>query len=1714
MAEDTGKSIRSVIKNATLGGGADFLKRRLEGKWNTIATKKEIDDNKSKVETPKMSSVKSSNVANNSSVLPQLWGWLQFWPKFWINGQWLNLKKTESTPKSEVVLQTKASTPLQSTVSGGNVSQQTPVSSPFQNNINTPINNIDVEQINGDSIKENFKRHNIDLRMGVTPVSAKLKELDKDKKKRLSKGIESLYIDAYNLGVDGGELTVDAVENNKEYQKMLAGIDKNVLSSIVSDANYLAQWDYDADNVLALMDKYKDLGLTVDIENLSPQTKAQYISAMLNENKGGLGWVIDHISPFNIAGEFVGWLTWTNPRDYNQQLQQSIESNKQDFLTDEELDEMTKDLKDEVERKYRKYYKDQTEEMFTDRRIGVQFYKDVNELRKKNKGMTEEEAVAKVMKEGKYLNSPYEIYPHEKVVQWKVWEDKDMEKAYNKEMKEIEKRAKKEHWDTTINWIKNLWLDASLVVSQGLDLVRNPWTLITSLAGMAKWAGHKAIEGYADLLDTWIATTEDAIDVIKGEKDADTFWINYKIGSVGEKVAKSKGYSSYDEMVERMERESEDNPALWVATWFLKQGQKDLGMANALGDYFVASYGSLEKAEQTAKENPVQMASDIISIIQLGTLWAAKMGIIDAKKANDIVRIAGYGDLYEQTLKWGNKLQYWPVLKAELAAWKLAAKWLKLPYKFGKNILEVFVNRLSWLTKEERDFIKNNPELTEEFLKWDKNSQTLLDRIKDRFDGLQLEKKLEGEEYDKIRNSNKLVEIGDMISEISKRLKKWGLELTDKWVEVKKNYTSTLNNKFGEMWDFINELRNLWNSATAEDVWWTRRQIDTLAKWEGQPAGLEADAINLIRDIRGILDSELKKQVPSLKDLDKTYISTINEIKELKQDWFNKDGTLRDTAYSKIRNITKRGSNQPKLARLEKLLPWISEELRGLAVAESVEKAGKQMVGQYASQIFWVGGWIAAITSLFNWGLSAWPLILWALGATLATPKNFVKLLKFQGNISKGFNNIIDKISNGIKLTPWETLELTRFLNNNTEELKKDAEYMYRKGLITDEEYKEALKNKEKGVKTTWKELEKEYNEKDNLNSNQNKDGRIEEGKNDTRKGEENLWGLQKKGEEVKQGWDDKGGGWKAWNNGGGISQEDGGFLELNTDWAKVVENLERIKASNPDWYKMDIHWVDDYGNWKRKTFQSKDGNSSITIKDDGDITSLVSKPWGWRGKNLVLTAIKNWGDKLDCYADFLPEFYQDAGFEPVARVKFNPEYAPADWKGKGQDIIVMMRRNNDAVETVDKNWWKYEHKSLENLPVMEYDEALTYRDMLLEERKKSYKPRKVETVQETVNWLKRKKEWVWPNKPIWEETINKDTWKPYTAEEVNVKVEKIRDKYLGDEKALRKLYNDYVKSNTELKKELQGTFKKEGYINPDGLRPLINKEIAKELWVSDNIMASTNHPAVQKIIDGFVDMVSEDMVKKAKGWDEVNVALIWGGGWSWKSRWPKAMIEEGFLKEWDKVDMTLDVQGGAKDLKGLIEKARDEWVLDKFKFKIAYVYASTEEAGKWVIGRTIRQNEKILEKQGLNPKVVEKETDIGKDRLYAWRTLPFKIFEEGHLKSVGEKWLRGYIDIAKDVDNVEFMITERSWKWEDVNKYVVKQWGEWKMTEKEVNDLAERITKNKEAWLNWKELEKAGQDAVRSGKLSKRQYANLFGRLWAFAFLLMVLGGWNSNEA
>ncbi|MGI5823989.1 MAG: hypothetical protein ACOX7J_00290 [Bacillota bacterium] len=152
-----------------------------------------------------------------------------------------------------------------------------------------------------------------------------------------------------------------------------------------------------------------------------------------------------------------------------------------------------------------------------------------------------------------------------------------------------------------------------------------------------------------------------------------------------------------------------------------------------------------------------------------------------------------------------------------------------------------------------------------------------------------------------------------------------------------------------------------------------------------------------------------------------------------------------------------------------------------------------------------------------------------------------------------------------------------------------------------------------------------------------------------------------------------------------------------------------------------------DYASGKVRGFVSEDGEATISVKSDGDIVALgKTKDCTVPGaaRKLMYTALQNGGNKLDCYGEYLVKYYQkEFGMIPVAKVKYNPEYADDNMKayvqnvrgGVAPDIYVMMH-NGDSVETIEqtKRNGGYELTDLESLPVMEYDEALAYRDGLL----------------------------------------------------------------------------------------------------------------------------------------------------------------------------------------------------------------------------------------------------------------------------------------------------------------------------------------------------------------------------------------------------------------
>lgn len=145
-------------------------------------------------------------------------------------------------------------------------------------------------------------------------------------------------------------------------------------------------------------------------------------------------------------------------------------------------------------------------------------------------------------------------------------------------------------------------------------------------------------------------------------------------------------------------------------------------------------------------------------------------------------------------------------------------------------------------------------------------------------------------------------------------------------------------------------------------------------------------------------------------------------------------------------------------------------------------------------------------------------------------------------------------------------------------------------------------------------------------------------------------------------------------------------------------------------------------------TFMSKDGMSGAAVTADGDIEAVFRIPGG-DGKRLsyqmVITAVDNGGVKLDCYGEALVKNYSKMGFEPVAKVKWNPEYAPDGWNYGPKDVYVMKLQDGlDAAQIEAKlglsetegGFHMFTDEELAALPEMDYDAALAYRDSLLEQ--------------------------------------------------------------------------------------------------------------------------------------------------------------------------------------------------------------------------------------------------------------------------------------------------------------------------------------------------------------------------------------------------------------
>ena len=202
--------------------------------------------------------------------------------------------------------------------------------------------------------------------------------------------------------------------------------------------------------------------------------------------------------------------------------------------------------------------------------------------------------------------------------------------------------------------------------------------------------------------------------------------------------------------------------------------------------------------------------------------------------------------------------------------------------------------------------------------------------------------------------------------------------------------------------------------------------------------------------------------------------------------------------------------------------------------------------------------------------------------------------------------------------------------------------------------------------------------------------------------------------------------------------------LQEESNQQRFSDALAAAKESNSHGAYVDGQSVEALSEKGAKMIVSEDGLAGAAVgtagKEKGNIFA-VFKDKRSSAKNasaeLIIQAIAQGGNKLDCYNGTLSNMYQQMGMVPVARVAFNEEFMPDGWNTERDDHpdIVFWMHNGDSADTVaqkygllesEGGYHRYSKQEIQSLPLFEdvtdengnteygYDRAWDYRDGLL----------------------------------------------------------------------------------------------------------------------------------------------------------------------------------------------------------------------------------------------------------------------------------------------------------------------------------------------------------------------------------------------------------------
>lgn len=382
---------------------------------------------------------------------------------------------------------------------------------------------------------------------------------------------------------------------------------------------------------------------------------------------------------------------------------------------------------------------------------------------------------------------------------------------------------------------------------------------------------------------------------------------------------------------------------------------------DALGNVISERYGSVEKAQKTAIEDPFGVGSDILGVLTggagvlgKGALATKAIGTVGGAVTSPLARAgSGFSEKVARSVRFG-----------------------------VSQATGLSPETVSTIAKNRTAFSK----ATGEGVGRTDLAENVLDAVKKAKDELSDL----GSGYDEIRAAQTSVSLPSTWLQSS--LDKYGLKFQAKKVRTKLHFkvsadksSATRNttdiNKIQEFIDNWGDSKTL----TPAEYLNMRHDLAELAKYE-VASGKSSVVQQFAQDVReGVLNSDkIRGQVPGLKELDAKFTADKTFFKQMEKDFINKQtGGLKDGAASKVVNAVN-AANPERLARLEKLYPGFTKQAKVIKAIEDVEAATGAKTGTYVRAGV-IGG--AAVTGNL-------PLVVTAI---LSTPEIAVPLIKGYG---------------------------------------------------------------------------------------------------------------------------------------------------------------------------------------------------------------------------------------------------------------------------------------------------------------------------------------------------------------------------------------------------------------------------------------------------------------------------------------------------------------------------------------------------------------------------------------------------------------------------------------------------------------------------------------------------------------------------------------------